>query len=492
MARDALRGEDGPAFKQPQGATLGDINNFQARYIIRHPPATRASRCGCATEDGHAGALGLVALAWLMPGGGADSRRACAAAGARRRREGAQAGCARREALALAGAPIFTMLESMRALMFVTLLLACNASRSDRTDAPAPDETEDFRVEEVVTGLDRPWALEFLPDGRLLMTERPGRLRIVTVDGALSEPLANVPEVMAEEQGGLLDVALAHDFATSSRIYLSYAEPREGGSGTSVAAATLRLEGTPRLEDVQVIFRQLPTFKNGKHFGSRIAVTSAGPLFVGLGERFTDETREKAQTLDNHLGKVVRIHGDGSVPADNPFVGQEGALPEIWSIGHRNIQSAALHPDTGKLWIVEHGPKGGDEVNLPEAGKNYGWPRVSYGVNYDGSPVGSGDASAPGIVEPIYYWVPSIAPSGLLFYTGDAFPAWRGDMFVGALVEEHLARLVVEDGRVIAEERLLTDLGRRIRDVAQGPDGLVYVLTDGKDAKLLRLAPNGE
>ncbi|MBZ5713748.1 PQQ-dependent sugar dehydrogenase [Nannocystis pusilla] len=380
----------------------------------------------------------------------------------------------------------------MRATPVVlVLLLACHASRSEPTDAPTPAETEEFRVEEVVVGLDRPWALEFLPDGRILLTEKPGRLRIVGADGALSEPLANVPEVMAEDQGGLLDVALAHDFATSSRIYLSFAEPREGGSGTSVAAATLRLDGTPRLEDVSVIFRQLPTFANAKHFGSRIAVTAEGPLFVGLGERFTEETREMAQTLDNHLGKVVRINPDGSAPADNPFVGQADALPEIWSYGHRNIQSAALHPDTKALWIVEHGPKGGDEVNLPEAGKNYGWPRVSYGVNYEGTPVGSGESSAPGIVEPLYYWVPSIAPSGALFYTGDAFPAWQGDLFVGALVLEHLNRLDIEDGRVVGEERLLTDLGRRIRDVAQGPDGLVYVLTDGEDARLLRLAPTG-
>ncbi|MFZ6181688.1 PQQ-dependent sugar dehydrogenase [Nannocystis pusilla] len=371
----------------------------------------------------------------------------------------------------------------------LTLLVACTTSRSDRTDAPAPAETEEYRVEEFAVGLDRPWALEFLPDGRILLTERPGRLRIVAVDGSVSEPLANVPAVAAEDQGGLLDVALAHDFATSSRLYLTFAEPREGGSGTSVAAATLRLDGTPRLEDVAVIFRQQPTFDNGKHFGSRIAVADDGALFVGLGERFTDETREKAQTLDNHLGKVVRIKGDGSIPGDNPFIDEPGALPEIWSIGHRNIQSAAIHPETRQLWIVEHGPKGGDEVNLPEPGKNYGWPRVSYGINYDGTPVGTGKSSGPGFVEPLYYWVPSIAPSGAMFYTGDAFPAWQGDLFVGALVEEHLSRLDLEDGRVVGEERLLSDLGQRIRDVAQGPDGLVYVLTDKENAKILRLSP---
>lgn len=389
----------------------------------------------------------------------------------------------------------------MRVLFIAALLSAATCEATDRgttrpnpdgsysTDAPPPSQTATYSVETVTGGLVHPWALELLPDGRILLTERPGRLRLLT-GATLSPPLAGVPAVYAHDQGGLLDVALAHDFATSSRIYLVYAEPRDGGSGTTVAAATLRTDGDPRLEDVQVIFRQLPTFDNGKHFGARIAVTADGLLFVGLGERFTEETRVEAQSLDNHLGKVVRIRGDGSVPDDNPYVGSEGALPEIWSIGHRNIQSAAIHPQTGRLWTVEHGPKGGDEINLPEPGANYGWPVVSFGVNYEGTPVGSGETSAEGMVPPLYYWVPSIAPSGLAFYTGDAFPEWRGDLFVGALAGKHLNRLDLDDsGRIVGEEKLLLDLGERIRDVAQGPDGLLYVITDADEARVLRIVP---
>jgi glucose/arabinose dehydrogenase len=364
-----------------------------------------------------------------------------------------------------------------------------NPDGSWPSDAPAPSASHTVAVEPLATGLSHPWALEFLPDGAILLTERPGAMRLYK-GGALSAPLAGVPSVYAQDQGGLLDVALAHDFATTGRIYFSYAEPREGGSGTTVAAATLKTDGTPRLEDVAVIFRQTPTFDNGKHYGSRIAVTADGLLLIGLGERFTEETRVKAQTLDNHYGKVVRIRGDGTVPDDNPFVGRDGALPEIWSFGHRNIQSAAIHPTTGRLWIVEHGPKGGDEVNIPEAGGNYGWPVVSHGINYEGTPVGSGEASMEGMLPPLYYWVPSIAPSGMAFYTGDQFPEWRGDVFIGALAGEHLSRLDLDDaGRVVGEERLLRDLGERIRDVAQGPDGLLYVITDEDAGRLLKISP---
>lgn len=364
-----------------------------------------------------------------------------------------------------------------------------NPDGSWPSDAPAPSASHPVKVEPLATGLSHPWALEFLPDGKLLLTERHGALRLFA-DGALSGPLAGVPQVYAQDQGGLLDVAVAHDFATSNQIYFTYAEPREGGSGTTVAAATLRLDGTPRLEDVAVIFRQEPTFNNGKHFGSRIAVTADGLLYIGLGERFTEETRVKAQTLDNHLGKVVRIRRDGTIPDDNPFVGRDDAKPEIWSYGHRNIQSAAIHPTTGRLWTVEHGPKGGDELNIPEPGGNYGWPVVSYGINYEGTPVGSGESSMEGMLPPLYYWVPSIAPSGMTFYTGDRFPDWRGDVFVGALAGKHLSRLDLDDaGRVVGEEQLLRDLGERIRDVAQGPDGLLYVLTDEDAGRLLKISP---
>lgn len=389
----------------------------------------------------------------------------------------------------------------MRVLIATALLSAATCDNPDTappnpdggysTDAPAPASTARFKVDTVIGGLVHPWAIEILPDGRVLLTERPGRLRLLA-DGVLSPELAGVPPVYAEDQGGLLDVAIAHDFATSGRIYLSYAEPRDGGAGTTVAAATLRTDGGPWLDDVEVIFRQMPTYDNGKHFGSRIAVTADGLLYIGLGERFDEATRVMAQTLDNHYGKVVRIRGDGSVPDDNPYVGREGALPEIWSIGHRNIQSAAIHPQTGRLWVVEHGPKGGDEINLPEPGGNYGWPVVSYGINYEGTPVGSGQHSAEGMLEPLYYWVPSIAPSGMAFYTGDAFPEWRGDLFVGALAGKHLSRLDLDDkGRVVGEEKLLLDEGERIRDVAQGPGGLLYVITDADDGRLLRLTPTG-
>ncbi|HEY8379144.1 MAG TPA: PQQ-dependent sugar dehydrogenase [Nannocystis sp.] len=358
-----------------------------------------------------------------------------------------------------------------------------------QTDAPAPAATEKIRVETVASGLEHPWALEFMPDGRMLVTERPGRLRIVGIDGRLSAPALGVPEVMAEGQGGLLDVALAPDFAQSRRIYLSYAEPREGGSGTSVAAAILRDGDPPQLDDLQVIFRQLPTYSNSAHFGSRIVPTDDGMLYIGLGERFDEATRVRAQALDNHLGKVVRIRADGSVPSDNPFVGEAGALPEIWSYGHRNIQSAALHPTRRDLWIAEHGPMGGDELNLPAAGANHGWPVVSYGLHYSGEQVGSGEPTAPGIADPKYYWTPSIAPSGMVFYTGDVFPAWHGDLFVGALAERHLNRLDLDGDKIVGEEKLLTDLDERIRDVAQGPDGNLYVITDSDDGRILRLVP---
>lgn len=366
------------------------------------------------------------------------------------------------------------------ALVFATL--GCSASRESAAEAATQDGK--VRVVTVATGLERPWGIAFLPDGRALVTERPGRLRIVSTDGRVSEPLDGVPAVDAVNQGGLLDVALDPDFAATRLVYLSYAEPREGGNGTAVARGRLEERG---LEDVQVIFRQQPAVKGGHHFGSRLVFGRDGRLFVTLGDRNSE--RAKAQTLDNHIGKVVRIERDGKVPSDNPFVGQAGALPEIWSYGHRNVQGAALHPGTGELWTNEHGPKGGDELNRTLPGRNYGWPTVSYGVEYSGAKI-SDSPTAPGIEPPVHYWVPSIATSGLLFYTGDRFPQWRGSAFVGSLKEKRVARLEMDGNRVLREEPLLEGVvGERVRDVEQGPDGLVYLLTDEKDGRLLRIEP---
>ena len=352
--------------------------------------------------------------------------------------------------------------------------------------SPTPRPTEGVvRVETVARGLEHPWALEFLPDGRMLVSERPGRLRIVSQGGGISAPLAGVPEVQAGGQGGLLDLALDPGFARNRLIYLSYAEPGEGGAGTAVARARL---GEGRLEDVRVIYRQQPKVEGGSHFGSRLAFTRDGKLFVTQGERAG--YREQAQDLSNDLGKVVRIEADGSVPGDNPFVGRVGVRPEIWSYGHRNVQAAAIHPETGRLWTVEHGARGGDELNHPEAGKNYGWPVITYGVDYSGIRIGEGTARE-GLEQPVYFWDPVIAPSGMVFYTGDAFPGWKGSVLVGSL-RGALVRLELQDGKVVREERYQEDgLGERIRDVRQGPDGLVYVVTDEGNGRVLRVRPAG-
>jgi glucose/arabinose dehydrogenase len=341
------------------------------------------------------------------------------------------------------------------------------------------------RVETVAEGLEHPWGLAFLPDGRMLVTERPGRLTLVGPAGTTA--ISGTPEVAAGGQGGLLDVALDPNFTQNRLIYLSYAEAGDGGAGTAVARGRLS-EDLKSFEQSEVIFRQLPKVSGSAHFGSRLVFAPDGKLFITLGERFN--YRDRAQTLDNHLGKVARINPDGSVPADNPFAGRDGARPEIWSYGHRNPQSAAINPDTGKLWVIEHGARGGDELNVPEAGKNYGWPVISYGVNYDGSKIGEGTAKE-GMEQPLRYWVPSFAPSGMAFYSGDLFPAWKGDLFVGALAGQELVRIDLEKGEVRGDERLLTDLGERIRDVRQGPDGALYVLTDSPDGKVLKLVPGG-
>jgi glucose/arabinose dehydrogenase len=356
-------------------------------------------------------------------------------------------------------------------------------AQAPRSPTPVPVNGA-LRVETVARGLEHPWGLVFLPDGRLLVTERPGRLRSVDQDGRLSESFADVPPVQARGQGGLLDVALDPRFAENRLVYLAYAEPGEGRTaGTAVARGRL---GAGRLEDVRVIYQQQPKVEGANHFGCRLVFARDGTLFVTQGERF--DYRDQAQDLSSGLGKLVRINPDGSVPRDNPFVGRAGARPEIWSYGHRNIQSAGLHPHTGQLWTVEHGARGGDELNRPEAGKNYGWPVISYGVDYSGAKIGEGQAK-PGMEQPVYYWDPVIAPSGMTFYTGEAFAGWQGSLFIGSLRPGLLVRLTLADGRVTGEERYLGDLGERIRDVRQGPDGLLYLLTDSRDGRILRVLP---
>ena len=340
--------------------------------------------------------------------------------------------------------------------------------------------------------LDHPWAVAFLPQGRFLVTERPGRMRVIEPDGRVHAPLGGVPAVAASGQGGLLDVVLDSDFARNRLLYFCYAEPGEkNSSGTALARARLS-EDLARLQDVQVIFRQQPKVASRLHFGCRIAERevggkSDGTLFLTLGERFTE--RDAAQRLDNHLGKVVRVGKDGSSAKDNPFVNRSGALPEIWSYGHRNSQGATIAPN-GQFWMTEHGAMGGDEINLPRAGGNYGWPVVSFGVHYDGTPVGSGESSAPGMQPPLHHWTPSIAPSGIAFLTSDRYGSgWKGSLFVGSLKFRYLARLTIKNGQVLGEERLLRSLKHRIRDVRQGPDGWLYVVTDEVDGQLLRLLP---
>ena len=349
--------------------------------------------------------------------------------------------------------------------------------------------TSDVALDVVVVarGLVNPWAVEPLPGGELLVTEKPGRMRIVSAGGAVGQPIAGVPAVDSAGQGGLLDVELSPTFAADRTIFWSYAEPRQGGNGTSVARGVLSADGT-RLDQVRVIFRVVPTYAGRMHYGSRLAFGPDGMLYVTLGERSVASMRQYAQRLDSHLGKIVRIRPDGSAPSDNPFVGQANALPEIWTLGHRNVQAAAFDPP-GRLWIVEHGPRGGDEVNLVEKGKNYGWPLVSYGEEYSGAPIPEAVTQRAGFEQPVYYWDPVIAPSGAQFYTGDAFPAWRGSLFVGALREMRLVRLTLGNGRVIAEEHLLADRGQRVRDVRQGPDGALYVVTDQTNGELWRIVP---
>jgi glucose/arabinose dehydrogenase len=370
-------------------------------------------------------------------------------------------------------------------LLVVVTALACQAApaQGPAPRSPQPDFTRGVvRAETVAQGLEHPWALAFLPDGRMLVTERPGRLRVVSSDGTVSAPLAGVPAVAAVGQGGLLDVALDPRFAENRMLYISYAEPEGGLAGTAVAAARL---GEGRLEDVKVIYRQRPKLDTRQHYGSRLVFRRDGTLFVTQGDR---GRRELAQDLGAGMGKIMRINTDGTVPRDNPFVSQSGAQPEIWSYGHRNAQAAALDPATGELWTVEHGARGGDELNNPQPGRNYGWPVITYGINYNGARIGEGTERA-GMEQPAYYWDPVIAPSGMVFYTGTAYPGWQGSVFVGGLASQSLERLVLENGRVVREERYLGELGERVRDVQQGPDGLLYIVTDNSAGQVMRIVP---
>jgi glucose/arabinose dehydrogenase len=340
-------------------------------------------------------------------------------------------------------------------------------------------------VPEVVAGgLQNPWGLAFIGDGRLLVTERPGRMRVVEADGRLGPALKGLPEVDAVGQGGLLDVIADRDFATNRTVHFCYSEPALVGNSTAMASARLS-DDRSALENVRVVFSQKPKVGSRLHFGCRIVQAADGSFFLTLGDRYL--RMHDAQTLDNHHGKVVRVLADGKPHPDNPFAKQARALPEIWTLGHRNIQGAALGPD-GALWTIEHGPQGGDELNRPEAGKNYGWPVITYGENYGGGSIGDGLTSRAGLEQPVQYWVPSIAPSGLVFLRSDKYgPAWQGNGFTGSLKFRHLVRLQMEGGRVVQQERLLTELNQRIRDVREGPDGWLYVLTDDSDGKVLRL-----
>ena len=358
-----------------------------------------------------------------------------------------------------------------------------------QTRAPAAASSAALDVTVVARGLERPWAVEPLPGGDLLVTEKPGRLRVVSASGALGAPVAGVPRVDARGQGGLLDVALSPTFARDRTLYWSFSEPRDGGNATSVARGVLSADRT-RLDSVRVILRARPAYDGGLHFGSRLAFGTDGMLYVTLGDRSDTPMRPHAQRLDSHMGKILRVRPDGTAPSDNPFAGRAGALPEIWSLGHRNVQAAAMDA-SGRLWEIEHGTRGGDELNLVEKGKNYGWPLAAYGIEYGGGPIrsalGAAAVTRPGTEQPVYYWDPVIAPSGATFYTGAAFPQWRGNLFVGALGQQRLVRLVLDGRRVVGEEHLLEDRKQRVRDVRQGPDGLLYVVTD--QGELWRIAP---
>jgi glucose/arabinose dehydrogenase len=377
---------------------------------------------------------------------------------------------------------LVTVALTVAILLAVSFLIATGT----RGQEPAFDSSAgELEVRTIARGLVNPWALAFLPDGKMLVTERAGRMRIVTAEGQVSPPLKGVPDVWASGQGGLHDVIIDKSFAQNRTIYFCFAERTEGGGRTTTARAKLN-DGNGRLDEVKIIFRQQGPLSSGNHYGCRIAQADDGNLFVALGDHFT--YRDQAQNLGNHLGKIVRIAPDGSVPPGNPFAGRADAKPEIWSYGHRNIQALAINPATGEPWEIEHGPRGGDEVNVAGKGKNYGWPVIGYGIDYSGAKIH--DATAKdGMEQPLKYWVPSIAPSGMAFYTGKLFPKWNGSLFTGALRGAMLVRLTLNGNAVTSEERLLQNLHERIRDVRQGPDGALWLLTDSSNGRVLRVTP---
>jgi glucose/arabinose dehydrogenase len=375
----------------------------------------------------------------------------------------------------------------MRFFLTLTATLLAASATARAADPAFHTSAGVVVVETFARGLAHPWSLAFLPDGRMLVTERPGRMRIVTRDGKLSHPLPGVPPVFKPSQAGLMDVILAHDFTQSHTIYFCYAEPVDGGGRIAVAHAKLVEGDMPRLDAVTTIFRQKGPPSNGLNIGCRIAQAPDGNLFVTLGDHFS--YAQLAQKLDNHIGKIVRITPEGKAPPDNPFVNKPGALPEIWAYGVRNPEGLAFNPADGSLWEQEHGPQGGDEINIILKGANYGWPVVSYGVNYDGSPVGTGKTKMQGMANSVWHWTPSIAPSGMAFYTGDLFPGWKGSLFNGALKFQLVSRLTLKGDTVVKEERMLQGINERIRDVRQGPDGALYILTDNNPGRILRMTP---
>jgi glucose/arabinose dehydrogenase len=368
-------------------------------------------------------------------------------------------------------------------IALLSVVLFTSALAQDRP-AVINSEKHSFRVVTLLTALENPWSVAFLPDGRMLVTERAGRLRLVGQDFRLDpKPIAGLPDVVSQGQGGLFDVVLHPEYAQNGWIYWAYNAPGAGGWGTALARG--KLQGL-RMTEVQVLFSMQPKTRSSQHFGGRIVFDKAGMLYLTLGDR---GDKDRAQKLDDHAGSVIRLHDDGRVPADNPFAKRAGALPEKWTLGNRNMQGATLHPKTGELWTHEHGPQGGDEVNVMRSGLNYGWPVITYGVNYGfGTRIGEGQTK-PGMVQPLHLWVPSIAPSGMAFVSGSRFPQWTGDLLVGALRDQMLVRLVLDGEKVVREERLLKGLVGRIRDVRMGPDGLVYLLTDEAEGALLRLEP---